>query len=173
MLILPRASKSSSLLLSFPQGVCWFLVQECGTSCQRGIWHLSVCSRSEWVRKSHLLREMSQIIASKTHLECGSPHIREYWPSSYSPCSWQCSPTTDMSLSKLQKIVKNREAWHAAVHGVAKSQTWLSDSTTPSNRHFHTYVISLDLLLNLRLCDYPLLLLLLSHFSRVRLCATP
>ena len=28
----------------------------------------------------------------------------------------------DMSLSKLQKIVKNREAWHAAVHGVAKSQ---------------------------------------------------
>ena len=31
--------------------------------------------------------------------------------------------STDMSLSKLQKIVKDREAWHAAVHGVAKSQT--------------------------------------------------
>ena len=29
----------------------------------------------------------------------------------------------DMSLSKLQKIVKDREAWHAAVHGVAKSCT--------------------------------------------------
>ena len=29
----------------------------------------------------------------------------------------------DMSLSKLQKIVKDREAWHAAVHGVAKSWT--------------------------------------------------
>ena len=28
----------------------------------------------------------------------------------------------DMSLSKLQKIVKDREAWHAAVHGVTKSQ---------------------------------------------------
>ena len=29
----------------------------------------------------------------------------------------------DMSLSKLQEMVKDREAWHAAVHGVSKSQT--------------------------------------------------
>ena len=35
----------------------------------------------------------------------------------------------DMSLSKLQKIVKDREAWHAAIHKVAKSQTRLSDYT--------------------------------------------
>ena len=35
----------------------------------------------------------------------------------------------DMSLGKLQEIVKNREAWHAAVHGVAKNWTWLSDWT--------------------------------------------
>ena len=33
----------------------------------------------------------------------------------------------DMSLSKLPEIVKGREAWHVAVHGVAKSQTQLSD----------------------------------------------
>ena len=33
----------------------------------------------------------------------------------------------DTSLSKLQEIVENRGAWHAAVHGVAKSPTWLSD----------------------------------------------
>ena len=35
--------------------------------------------------------------------------------------------SVDMSLSKLQEIVKDREAWHAAVHRVAKSQTQLSD----------------------------------------------
>ena len=33
----------------------------------------------------------------------------------------------DMSLSKLQKMVKNMEAWSTAVHGAVKSQTWLSD----------------------------------------------
>ena len=33
----------------------------------------------------------------------------------------------DMSLSKLQKIVKDREAWRAAVHGVARSRTRLGD----------------------------------------------
>ena len=33
----------------------------------------------------------------------------------------------DMSLSELRQMVMDREAWHAAIHGVAKSQTRLSD----------------------------------------------
>ena len=38
--------------------------------------------------------------------------------------------TMNWSSSKLQEIVKDREAWRAAVHGAAKSQTWLRDWTT-------------------------------------------
>ena len=44
----------------------------------------------------------------------------------------------DMNLGKLQKIVEDREVWHAAVHGVAKSQTQLSNWTT------NTYVVYVD-----------------------------
>ena len=38
----------------------------------------------------------------------------------------------DTSLSKLREMVKDRKAWRAAVHGVSKSQTWLSNCTEPN-----------------------------------------
>ena len=44
----------------------------------------------------------------------------------------------DMSLSKLQEMVKDREAWRAAAHGVAKSRTRLSDQTTNRERVLKT-----------------------------------
>ena len=58
------------------------------------------------------------------------------------------SDSTNMSLSKLQEIVKDREAWIAVVHGVTKSQTQLSKWTTTNLIHiihkyiFHTYIMS-------------------------------
>ena len=44
----------------------------------------------------------------------------------------------DMSLNKVQEIVKDRDTWRAAVHEVAKSQTWLSDWTTTNGPNRQT-----------------------------------
>ena len=44
----------------------------------------------------------------------------------------------DLSLNKLREIVKDREAWYAAVHGVAKNRTQLTNCTTTANRILET-----------------------------------
>ena len=44
----------------------------------------------------------------------------------------------DMSLSELRELVMDREAWRAVIHGVAKSQTWLSDWTELNWTDGHT-----------------------------------
>ena len=53
----------------------------------------------------------------------------------------------DMSLSELGKLVMDREAWRAAIHGVAKSRMWLNDWTEPvSAEQNKEYQISLPTL---------------------------
>ena len=49
----------------------------------------------------------------------------------------------DMNLSKFTKIVEDRGAWHAVVHGFAKSRTQLSDLTTISIREFCSGIIKI------------------------------
>ena len=46
----------------------------------------------------------------------------------------------DLSLSMLRELVVDREAWRAAVYGVTKNQTWLSDCTELS---WHVYLIQI------------------------------
>ena len=54
----------------------------------------------------------------------------------------------DVSLSELREMVMDREAWHAAIHGVTKSQTQLSI-------HIHAHISSVQLLSRVRLFATP------------------
>ena len=71
---------------------------------------------------------------ANTQLIGKDPDAGKYWgqeEKGVTGCDvWMASPTQWMSLSKLRKIVKNREAWRAAVPGVVKSWMWLSNWTT-------------------------------------------
>ena len=61
--------------------------------------------------------------------------------------------SVDMSLSKLQEMGKHREAWPAAVHGVAQSQTRLSEEKQQYNKRIFID-LDLEFSLCLKLCLY-------------------
>ena len=82
--------------------------------------------------------------------------------------------SVDMNLSKLQELVMDREVWHAAVHGITKSRTWLSDeqhekdskNTEIKIKHFFSWFTFLQMVLDaqvrnlgLNLSPYSLCLL--------------
>ena len=52
----------------------------------------------------------------------------------------------DMGLGKLQELVMDREAWRAAIHGIAKSWTWLSDWTELNNWIEWMYILTISYL---------------------------
>ena len=67
---------------------------------------------------------------------------KKRWGQQRMRCLNGITKSMDMSLSKLWKIVKDREARRVAVHRVAKSQTRLSDWTPPPPHICDTHVLS-------------------------------
>ena len=95
--------------------------------------HWICIGRADTKRKSSILTR--ELILWKKILVMGKIESRRGWQR----MRWLNGiiSSMDMSLSKLQEIVKDREALHAAVYGIINSWTWLSNWTAT---HFHTWL---------------------------------
>ena len=89
-----------------------------------------------WAMNESCSCSISLTVNALSILEFGYSHKCMRWLVIVTSNSWLdgIADSMDISLSKLQEIVKDREAWHAAVQGISKNQMWLSAWTTTTNK---------------------------------------